>query len=294
MKIFRKIKRELLVILSKLCLKSARNDYLGLDLKYPVIYGMGRGYVIPGELWMGKCLEAFVNAKSGSVIDVGVNVGVYLVKLRVVSADIEYYGFEPSPVCNYYTSELIRMNGFRNAKVLPVALSDEYDVKTLYANRLGDKSASLIYETKNLGELGYSSDILTVPGDDFIGKLGISEIAAIKIDVEGAELLVLKGLQKTIDRYRPFLYVEVWTSYVDGEGGGEQNRISEIYEMFASLDYCILGVSAESQLYRLGGVGDFIEGNDPNYIFVPRELLEKFTACVDELDDCAVRSRDSA
>ena len=291
MKILRKIKRELLVILSKLCLKSARNDYLGLDLKYPVIYGMGRGYVIPGEAWMGKCLQAFVKAKQGCVIDVGVNVGVYLVKLRAVSTEVAYYGFEPNPVCNYYTSELIRMNGFKNARVLPVALADAYGVQTLYANRLGDKSASLIYETKNLGELGYSSEIMTVPGDELIRILDIDKIAAIKIDVEGAELIVLKGLLETIEKYRPFMYVEVWTSFVDGQGSDNRKRITEIYQLIVSRNYSVLAVNAGNELGRLNSSDDFIEGNDPNYIFVPDELLDEFLKCVDSLENCDVRIR---
>jgi len=108
-----KLKRELVVFFSKTCVKSARNDYFGLDLKYPIIFGMGRGYVIPKEIWMGQCLDAFIRSKQGCVIDVGVNVGVYLVKLKVLRDDIEYIGFEPNAVCNYYINELIRMNKFK-------------------------------------------------------------------------------------------------------------------------------------------------------------------------------------
>ena len=195
-----KFKRELVVFLSKTCVRSAQNDYFGLDLKYPIVYGMGRGYVIPKEIWMGQCLDAFLLSKQGCVIDVGVNVGVYLVKLKVLRDDVEYIGFEPNAVCNYYTNELIRMNKFKKARVLPVALSNELSVKTLYASKLGDKTASLVVETTTSdASLEYSSDIVTVEGDMFIEMLGVKELAVIKVDVEGAELIVLNGLIKTIE-----------------------------------------------------------------------------------------------
>jgi len=289
MKILKKLKRESVVALSKICLRSARNDYFGLDLKYPIIYGMGRGYVIPQEAWMGQCLKAFVKTKQGCVIDVGVNVGVYLVKLRTISPDIEYYGFEPNAVCNYYTNELIRLNGFKNSRVLPLALSDEYGVQTLYANRLGDKSASIVYETKNLGNLDYSLDICTVPGDAYVKLLGINEVSAIKVDVEGAELMVLKGLLGTIDQYRPYMYTEVWAEYVDGEGADIGNRIKEIYDLVSSRDYSILGVGSDYKLDKLSSVDDLMGGYDPNYIFVPNEILNSFVSKINSMEGCDVR-----
>jgi FkbM family methyltransferase len=288
--IFRKIKRELVVMLSKMCLKSARNDYFGLDLKFPILFGMGRGYVVPKEAWMGQCLRGFIETKKGCIIDVGVNVGVYLVKLKTISDDIEYIGFEPSAVCNFYTNELIRMNGFKRAKVLPLALSDELNVMTLYAGRLGDKSASLVYETKNLGRLDYSTNIVTVCGDDFINILKIDDISAIKIDVEGAELSVLNGLEKTIEKFRPYLYIEVWANYSDGEEAGIQNRISAIYSFITSKNYSILGVSHDRQLEKKESWSSLMDQYDPNYIFVPNELLSQFSSNINSIPSCDIRA----
>lgn len=290
MSILKKIKRELVVILSKICLRSARNDYFGLDLHYPLLFGMGRGYVIPREEWMGQCLQAFLKCRQGCVIDVGVNVGVYLVKLKTISDDIEYIGFEPNAVCNFYTNELIRMNEFSKAKVLPLALSDELNVMTLYASRLGDKGASLVYETKNLGKLNYTTNIVTVRGDDFIELLKLESVAVIKIDVEGAEFMVLKGLEKTIDKYRPFLYAEVWASYADGEGADIKQRINSIYDLITGKDYTILGVNQESQLEIKHSASELMNQYDPNYMFVPDELVKDFVNNVNGLEVSEVRA----
>lgn len=290
MAILKKIKRELVVILSKLCLKSASNDYFGLDLKYPIVQGMGRGYVIPKEAWMGQCLRAFVETKKGCVIDIGVNVGVYLVKLKVISDDIEYFGFEPNAVCNYYTNELIRMNKFSKAKVLPLALSDSYDVKTLYANKLGDKGASLVYEVKSADQLEYSSSIYTVPGDDFVKLLKIDNVAVIKIDVEGAELQVLKGLVSTMEKFRPYFYTEVWTRYIAGDGSDIEERVSGIFDLLSSRNYKILGVTCDCELEIISSPTEFMDQFDANYIFVPEELLNDFVNNVNTMDVSEMRA----
>lgn len=286
MSFFSKLKREMVVFFSKICVRSARNDYFGLDLRYPIVYGMGRGYVIPREVWMGQCLDAFIRSKQGCVIDVGVNVGVYLVKLKVLRDDIAYFGFEPNAVCNYYTNELIRINQFKNARVFPLALSNELSVKTLYANKLGDKTASLIVETKkDNARLEFSSDIVTVEGDKFIEMLGIKEIAVIKVDVEGAELFVMNGLVKTIEKFRPFFYIEILANKNDAE---TVERVSLIYKLMISHDYTILGNSSEHKLEDINSPKDIFEQYDPNYMFVPNELIDKFKSNVSSIDNCDV------
>jgi FkbM family methyltransferase len=250
---------------------------------------MGRGYVIPQEEWMGQCLSAFIETKNGCVIDVGVNVGVYLVKLKTLSSDIEYIGFEPNAVCNFYTNELIRMNEFKLAKVLPLALSDELNVKTLYANRLGDKGASLVYETKRNGKQDYTTNIVTVRGDDFIELLNIDDISVIKVDVEGAEFLVLKGLESTIDEFRPYLYAEVWAKGV-AESADIEDRVSKIYNFINDKNYTILGANQDQQLEVVGSVSEFMGQYDPNYMFVPNELLSDFVKNINAMDVSEVRA----
>jgi hypothetical protein len=45
--------------------------------------------------------------------------------------------------------------------------------------------------------------------DAIVSSSGISRVDVLKIDVEGAELLVLKGAQETLARFRPYLLVEL-------------------------------------------------------------------------------------
>ena len=45
--------------------------------------------------------------------------------------------------------------------------------------------------------------------DDIVREVGVTRVDAVKIDVEGAEFLVLKGAVEILDRYRPVLSVEL-------------------------------------------------------------------------------------
>ncbi len=99
MTVLQKIRHELLKPISQLCLKSARVNYFGLNLKVPLIHGIGAGYLVPGDDWMSKCLSIFLDNKKGAIIDIGANIGLNMVKLKSLDSQRDYYGFEPNPVC---------------------------------------------------------------------------------------------------------------------------------------------------------------------------------------------------
>ncbi|TMI05962.1 FkbM family methyltransferase [Candidatus Bathyarchaeota archaeon] len=45
--------------------------------------------------------------------------------------------------------------------------------------------------------------------DNLVKSLGIDQVSAIKVDVEGAELAVIRGAEKTISKFGPRLVIEV-------------------------------------------------------------------------------------
>ncbi len=63
MTVLQKIRRELLKPLSRLCIKSVRVNYFGLNLKVPLIHGLGAGYLVPDDEWMSNCLAIFLANK---------------------------------------------------------------------------------------------------------------------------------------------------------------------------------------------------------------------------------------
>ncbi len=84
------------------------------SFKIPVIAGIGFNNLFMSEVWMVQVLEKITKLKHGTFIDVGVNIGQTLIKLRSVDKEREYLGFEPNPLCVFYTEELIKKIIFKN------------------------------------------------------------------------------------------------------------------------------------------------------------------------------------
>ena len=274
-----RLKRELVALLAKIRLKNVSSNYLGYDLKVPIVHGIANGgYIVPKELWMGECLKAFIDTKEGAVIDIGVNVGLYLVKLRVYSLDREYIGFEPSASCNLYTQELIRLNHINNARVFSLALSDGEYVTKFYTSKPGDKTGSLISESKKGKQLDYSFDVMTMTGDSALARINTEKISVIKVDVEEAEVYVLRGLVRTIEKCRPYVYCEILATHDESK---KLKNAAEIVALMRSYDYEILGVTIDDN--TLEKISDFSEvgkNYQTEYIFCPAELLTVFSNAV--------------
>lgn len=276
MEIVKKFRREVNVAFSRLCRRKTTVNYLGLKLRVPLIYGMGRGYLTTGEMWMSHCIELLTGLKQGAILDIGGNVGVFLVKLRVIDQHREYFGFEPNPVCNFYVQELIRLNSFKNSRFYPVAISNENSMRTLYARKLGEKRASMHKFMRENEKLGYSFEMVTVQGDEFIRRLPLSEISLIKIDVEGAEYEVIDGIRGVLKDYRPFVFCEVLNLNSDvGEFEERKRRIDAIINILHELGYDIVAFKTTGGVTVLSKADEFNQDYEDDYIFSPSELTEK-------------------
>ncbi len=258
---YNKLRRELYKPLSRLCLSQASTDYFGLRLRVPLMQGLGAGFLVPENRWMKDCLQIFLQQKPGMVVDIGVNIGLYLVMLRGLDRERDYLGFEPNAVCNHYTHELIRLNGFQNTRILPFALSDEKALRHFYIKRNADKMGSLNDYARFDDDDKFSIDVFTYPADEFFAILEPPAICAIKIDVEGAELEVLRGLETTLRRHRPFVFCEIWKLPDEQHPTYEvkKERFLGIHELLAQLDYRLLEVASQpgQPMREIAGLEDF-------------------------------------
>ena len=125
-------------------LNYSRTTYInGVRVSIPAIRGIS---CFASEPWMVELLDCILPEQQGVFLDVGVNVGQTLVKVKAIDANRKYVGFEPNPVCNFYVQELIKKNDFKNCTIFPVGLFTENCVLSLdlFLNDPTDSSASLI------------------------------------------------------------------------------------------------------------------------------------------------------
>jgi tRNA G46 methylase TrmB len=100
----------------------------GVEISIPSIRGIATD---ASEPWMVELLGKLLREQRGAFIDVGVNVGQTLVKVKALDQDREYIGFEPNPVCVFYVQELIKANKFKNCTLFPVGLFTEDRILSL-------------------------------------------------------------------------------------------------------------------------------------------------------------------
>jgi FkbM family methyltransferase len=140
--------------------------------------------------------------RPGSVMmDIGAHIGLFsVVAAKVVGASGKVYSFEPTPFTRSVLSEVVELNGFSNVvEIRPEAVSDKPGVTTFFDTGDVISNANSLVKTFRSRE-GIEVPVTSV--DEFVGAKGIT-VSCLKIDVEGAELDLLKGARETLMSMRP-------------------------------------------------------------------------------------------
>jgi hypothetical protein len=75
----------------------------GVKFKGIIMQGVGGSNFDLSEPWMVDALRRLLFLRPGAAfVDVGVNIGQTLLKLKSLAPDIVYVGFEPNPFCALY------------------------------------------------------------------------------------------------------------------------------------------------------------------------------------------------
>jgi len=131
-------------------------------------------------------------------VDVGVNKGDFsILGSTLVGQSGKVLCFEPEPENCYWIRRSIELNGYTNISLFELALSDVNGDAQLY---LGRKSG---WHTLIPCQAGCDAGIIMVRRrtlDDFLEDICQDRVDMIKIDVEGAELQVLRGAARTLSR----------------------------------------------------------------------------------------------
>lgn len=185
----------------------------------PVIYGLPGGvtvirtkkfiFGVPSEEWR---LAAYLNSggtfeygtekyfcsileKGMNVVDVGANLGIYT--LHALAAGCNVYSYEPTPAIYKILVDNVGINGFEptgRANIFNLAVTDiEGEVEFSVFGMNEHQNNSMFAKSKNDKRI----KVKTVSLDNHVGNL--PHIDVVKIDVEGAERLVIKGMKNIIN-----------------------------------------------------------------------------------------------
>jgi FkbM family methyltransferase len=148
-----------------------------------------------------------------TVYDVGANIGFFTILCsRLVGPTGKVYAFEPIPENLVTLRHNIALNNLTNVIVVEQALSASTGTAEMFVSpwsafhSLNVDGAS---KRENHGPDGGQITVETVTLDEFVQGEGVSAPDLIKLDVEGAELLVVAGMRETLRTVQPLLLVEI-------------------------------------------------------------------------------------
>ncbi len=180
----------------------------GQRIKLPVIGGFKVG--IHGELFLLDIFNFILPKLDGAVLDVGVNVGQTLAKVKMAKPNQRYYGFEPNPNCFAYLESLVQVNGWNDVTFFPFGLSDQTSILSLHVSseKPTDSMGSFLPKVRperNVSRVRHVAVFEFAKIDPLIKE----RIGLLKIDVEGFELEVVRGIAEAIRRDKPVIVFEM-------------------------------------------------------------------------------------
>ena len=160
-----------------------------------------------------------------AVVDIGAHWGYYtLLVASLCGAQGQIFAFEPHPRNFSLLTKNIEANGLTNVVAVQKAVSNRPgNVKLFQASVTTSHSlCELPPEWISGGASPKGAiDVDTIALDDFFEQ-GSVEPRLVKMDVEGAEPLVLAGMQRLIERHPSLvLIMEFNAAYMDGEAAAD-------------------------------------------------------------------------
>lgn len=196
----------------------------------PVIRGMGLQHLTGNhEEGVRRLIAWLLKEKPGTFVDVGANIGQTLIKVAACDRNRRYLGFEVQPLCIGYLARLIAANSLSHFRMFPIGLFSRSGLVDLSCDSPADPGATVL---PNLRAKAYSASfpVFVETGDDFFRMSDEDAIAVIKIDVEGAELQVLRGLEHTLSKYEPCLLLEILpTRHLKGQSSLAPHSAEDLF-----------------------------------------------------------------
>jgi FkbM family methyltransferase len=152
-----------------------------------------------------------------TAVDVGANWGLHVLYLsKLVGSRGFVIAVEPFAPAMRELEWHLRANECSNVKALPLALSDRDGQASFTAGHSAYTGhLSSLDPAVSGGGITGSEPVRTRTLDSIVGELNLKTLKLVKMDVEGAESLVLEGATETLQRLRPFVVVDLHTPEQD-------------------------------------------------------------------------------
>ena len=155
---------------------------------------------------LGSLLQKLLTTRS-IVIDVGANIGYYSLLASRICKEGMVYALEPVPHLFDELTQNIQLNQATNIRSFQLAAGEEEKQGVIYLSSEDNQGMSSMAIPENYS--GNTTDINVVSLDTWQELKELPSIDLIKIDVEGYEIPVLKGMQGLITLHQPVILIEI-------------------------------------------------------------------------------------
>lgn len=146
--------------------------------------------------------------KESVVFDVGANIGLIAVPLLWRRPDCTVVSFEPSPNNSRYLKRTAEKSGFGDRwRIILKAAGSKTGEMDFFTASPGMGAFDGFRDTQRAGKTKKISVPVTTLDSEW-QAMGRPKVSVVKIDVEGAEIEVLKGAGSCIERERPYVFTE--------------------------------------------------------------------------------------
>ncbi len=209
--------------------------------------------------------------KDAVILDIGANIGFYCCALAKLLPQSKIYAIEAVGPTFKRLQHNIKINNFeKRVEAVHIALGDRAGTLKMHIDHEGETSNAVGEHTMQecdkerfVSQGGYVQETEMITLDHFASTKAITKCDLIKIDVEGAELLVFTGGTKFIEAHRPIIYGEFNPFWLSRIG----KSFEDVYRFFKAIDYNCYG----EQNGVIISLKDGVTPGGVEYLFVPKE-----------------------
>ncbi|TRZ75816.1 MAG: FkbM family methyltransferase [Chitinophagaceae bacterium] len=180
----------------------------GVKIKFPFEYS--RYYPSDYEPFKQKFIESYAN---GFAVDLGAHIGLYTVLLSQKATQV--IAFEPTTFTRKVLNETLKFNSCKNVTVRSEMVTDASGSGTFY------ETEAKVSNANSLVPLGTPFLVSAIALDDLNLKVDF-----LKVDIEGAELLALRGAARTLTTLK-YMTLEIHPRLMARLG----QTVNEIFEL---------------------------------------------------------------
>jgi FkbM family methyltransferase len=216
--------------------------------------------------------------KDSVFFDIGSNIGSFIYIAQQHINPNQVYGFEPIPVLYKRLKKIFPSTHLNRLALSNITQQTEFKIpKINHKTYLTRGTLNVTFNENN--ESGYELiKVNTQTLDKFIDENNIPKIDLIKIDVEGHEFELLKGAEKTLEKHKPILIIEI-------EQRHHNFDISIIIDYIKNFNYeCFYFNKSQLELQNLNVHPSKLQDTDnsnhsksyvQNFVFIPKTLLQE-------------------